>query len=352
MTDTPHTTDPWIKQNLERNTTSYVIAEVAQTHDGSLGCAHAFVDAAAQNGADAIKFQTHIAAAETTVQEPWRVKFSQQDASRYDYWKRMEFTPEQWAGLKRHADECGIDFLSSPFSIEAIELLSNIGIKAWKVASGEALTSHMLDAMAATGKPFLLSTGMSRIDEIDSAVNVFRKNGNAFAVFQCTSMYPTPPDRIGLNMIPLFQSRYDCPVGLSDHSGSIAPCIGAAALGARLFEVHVTFDRGMFGPDVSVSLTFGEFATLVDSVQLITAVSAAPVDKDAIAAELSGMRSIFGKSLVAARDLEANTVLTKEDIALKKPGKGIPANQVDAVIGKSLVSALSKDEQISPDLLV
>jgi N,N'-diacetyllegionaminate synthase len=352
MTDTPHATDRWVEQKLERNTTSYVIAEVAQTHDGSLGCAHAFIDAAAQNGADAIKFQTHIAEAETTAQEPWRVKFSQQDASRYDYWKRMEFTPEQWAGLKHHADECGIDFLSSPFSIEAIELLSKIGVKAWKVASGEALTSNMLDAMAATGKPFLLSTGMSRIEEIDDAVDVFRKNGNAFAVFQCTSMYPTPPDRIGLNMIPLFRDRYDCPVGLSDHSGSIAPCIGAAALGARLFEVHVTFDRGMFGPDVSVSLTFRELATLVDSIRLITAVSAAPVDKDEVAAELDGMRKIFGKSIVAARDLGANTFLTKSDIALKKPGNGIPANQVDTIIGKTLLSDLSKDEQISPEHLV
>src|SRR4029077_2662993 len=127
--------------SIEKNSSSQkrclIIGEVAQSHDGSLGMAHAFIDAIANAGADAVKFQTHIASAESTLTEPWRVKFSRQDATRYDYWKRMEFTKEQWSGLKLHAEERGLLFLSSPFSLEAVELLEEIGIKAWKVASGE-----------------------------------------------------------------------------------------------------------------------------------------------------------------------------------------------------------------------
>src|SRR5438874_4963574 len=130
-----------------------IVGEVAQAHDGSLGMAHAFIDAIANAGADAVKFQTHIAAAESTLAEPWRVKFSHQDETRYDYWKRMEFSEAQWVGLKRHADDRKLLFLSSPFSIEALELLQRIGIKAWKVASGEISNEPMFERMVASGLP-------------------------------------------------------------------------------------------------------------------------------------------------------------------------------------------------------
>src|SRR5437870_5935664 len=144
-----------------------IVGEVAQAHDGSLGIAHAFIDAIAAAGADAVKFQTHIAHAESTRAEPWRVRFSLQDESRYAYWRRMEFTEEQWLGLRRHALDRGLLFLSSPFSFEAVELLRRVGVAAWKVASGEAANAPMIDQMAATGLPVILSTGMSRLDEID-----------------------------------------------------------------------------------------------------------------------------------------------------------------------------------------
>ena len=126
-----------------------IIGEVAQAHDGSLGTAHAYIDAIAKAGAEAVKFQTHIAAAESSPQEPWRVRFSYQDASRYDYWKRMEFTEEQWLGLKRHADEKHLEFLSSPFSVEAAKMLSRVGVKCWKIACEYSLA--MLDDRSAPG---------------------------------------------------------------------------------------------------------------------------------------------------------------------------------------------------------
>src|SRR5687768_16079635 len=169
-----------------------IIGEVAQAHDGSLGMAHAFIDAIAAAGADAVKFQTHIAAAESTPGEPWRVKFSPQDETRYAYWKRMEFTEEQWHGLKQHAAEKGLLFLSSPFSVEAVDLLTRVGVAGWKVASGEVATTPMFEQMARSGLPFLLSTGMSSLGEIDDAVRRVYAYGVPLAVMQCTTAYPCP----------------------------------------------------------------------------------------------------------------------------------------------------------------
>jgi N,N'-diacetyllegionaminate synthase len=147
MSSTP---SHWLLQPTADSTCS-IIAEVAQAHDGSLGMAHAFIDAAAAAGVDAIKFQTHIAAEESTAAEPWRVKFSKQDATRFDYWKRMEFAPEQWAGLKQHAEEKGLMFLSSAFSHAAVDLLRKLGMPAWKVASGELTNLPLIAHMAKDG---------------------------------------------------------------------------------------------------------------------------------------------------------------------------------------------------------
>ena len=147
----------WFEQGIKENAV-YVIAEVSQNHDGSLGQAHAFIDAAAQTGVDAIKFQTHIAEAESTPDEPFRVPFSYEDKTRYDYWKRMEFTPEQWRGLYRHAQQSGLDFLSSAFSVEAFEMLQSIGIPAWKLGSGEVFNKYLFTRMAQTKKPMILSS--------------------------------------------------------------------------------------------------------------------------------------------------------------------------------------------------
>ena len=256
-----------------------IVAEVAQAHDGSLGLAHAFIDAIANAGADAVKFQTHIAAAESTPEEPWRVKFSVQDTKRYEYWQRMEFSEEQWHGLKNHAEERRLKFLSSAFSVEAVELLNRVGVSAWKVASGEVSNEPLLKAMAATGLPIFLSTGMSSLDEIDHSVQRLKARGLSLTVLQCTSMYPTPPEQIGLNLIPFFRERYACAVGLSDHSGTIYAGLAASAMGIDVLEVHVTLSREMFGPDVSASVTTVELRQLVDGIRFIEKIKANPVDR-------------------------------------------------------------------------
>lgn len=325
---------------------TFVIAEVAQAHDGSLGAAHAYIDAVAGTGAHAIKFQTHIAAAESTPGEPWRVKFSRQDATRYDYWKRMEFTPEQWVGLAEHARDQGLVFLSTPFSFAAMDLLDPL-VPAWKVGSGETTNGPMIERMAATQRPVLLSSGMASWAELDEAVRIVRAGSAPLAVFQCTTAYPCPPEKTGLNVIGELLERYGCPVGLSDHSATIYAGLAAVSLGARLLEVHVTLSRAGFGPDTGSSLTPDEIAHLVRGARFIEAAIAHPVDKDRAAADLEPLKRTFGKSVVAARDLAAGQVLGAADLALKKPGTGIPAARLGSLLGRRVRRALPLDTLIA-----
>jgi N,N'-diacetyllegionaminate synthase len=328
-----------------------VVAEVAQAHDGSLGSAHAYIDAVADSGADAVKFQTHIAAAESTRDEPWRVKFSPQDATRYDYWQRMEFTEEQWVGLKRHADERDLLFLSSPFSFEAVDLLDRVGVAAWKVPSGETANTPMLDRMLATGLPLLISTGMSSLSEIDDAVQRVRQHQIPLVIFQCTTAYPCPPEKVGLNLISSFREQYDCAIGLSDHSGTIYPGLAAVTLGIQMLEVHVTFSREIFGPDVPASVTTAELRQLVEGIHYIEKMLSCPVDKEDMAREMQELRTTFTKSVVAGRDLPAGTVLDVEHLSLKKPGTGIAAARLPELIGRRLNQPVKADALIPEDAL-
>ncbi|HEY6989735.1 MAG TPA: N-acetylneuraminate synthase family protein [Bryobacteraceae bacterium] len=330
----------------------WIIAEVAQAHDGSLGAAHAYVDAIAKAGADAVKFQTHIASAESTRREPWRVKFSLQDATRFDYWQRTGFSEEQWAGLRRHAAACGLRFLSSPFSLEAAELLQRVGISAWKIASGETSHAALLDFVAGSGLPVLVSTGMSPLAEIDRMVARLRGRVADLTLLQCTTAYPCPPEKVGLNLLGEFRARYGVKVGLSDHSGSIYAGLAAVALGAEALEVHVTFSRECFGPDVPASLTTRELAQLVEGARAIEKMLAHPVDKDALAGEAAPARAIFQKSVVARVPLAAGSVLREADLALKKPGAGLGPERIPELVGRRLTRALAADEAISEADLV
>jgi N-acetylneuraminate synthase len=314
----------------------FVIAEVAQAHDGSLNFAHAFIDAAASAGADAIKFQTHIAAEESSPAEQWRVQFSKQDATRYDYWKRMEFTKEQWRGLKQHAEDKGLVFISSPFSLAAVDLLSDLGIAVWKIASGEVRNELLLERILATKLPVMLSSGMSSPDELAASVEKIKAAGAPLLVMQCTSAYPCPPERVGLNLLAEYRDRFRCEVGLSDHSGTIWPSLAAAVLGASVVELHVTWDRTMFGPDTVASVTFSEFAQLVQGLRFTERMLHNPVNKEAEAASLEKMRRMFGQSLVAARDLEVGAILQLQDLSTRKPQIGIPASDLASVLGATL----------------
>lgn len=322
---------------------AFLIAEVAQAHDGSLGFAHSYIDAAADAGVDAVKFQTHIAAAESTKDDMFRVPMSGQDATRYDYWKRMEFTTEQWASLARHASDRGLVFLSSAFSVEAVEMLEVLNVAAWKIGSGEFGSHELLRAMVLTKKPIIYSTGMSRYDEVADAADFFNQSNVPFALLQCVSQYPAPLENVGLNVIDEYRSKHDCVTGLSDHTGTIFPSLAAMARGADLVEVHVIFDRRMYGPDAASSLTFPEVTELVRARDAFYIMQQNPVDKDAMAHELESMRNLFTKSIALKSDLPAGTILSQDMLTAKKPGTGIPFQDSHKVLGKKLLHDVSSD---------
>jgi N,N'-diacetyllegionaminate synthase len=314
----------------------FIVGEVAQAHDGSLGMAHAFIDAIAASGADAVKFQTHIAAAESSIQEPFRVKFSTQDKTRYEYWKRMEFSREQWQGLHDHAVEKGLLFLSSPFSVEAIDLLEKIGMPAWKVASGEISNPLLLERIYRTRKPIILSTGLTTVRELDKIVEDIKARGFPLAILQCTTQYPVPPEKAGLNLIQEFHERYRVPIGLSDHSGNIYNSLAAVTLGASILEVHVALSRDAFGPDVPASLTPADLQQMVEGARFIQNALTHPVRKDTLTKDSVELRKVFGKSLVALHDLKKGTTLKRDDLTARKPGTGIAVSQIDSVVGRRL----------------
>ena len=325
-----------------------VIAEIAQAHDGSLGILHSYIDALAATGVDAVKFQTHIAEAESSAFEPFRVKFSYADATRFDYWKRMEFTPEQWRDIKKHCDEAGVEFISSSFSNAAVDLLENIGVKHYKVGSGEINNLLLLEKIAQTKKPVILSSGMSALGELDVAIDLFQSKKIPVSVLQCISAYPAAPVQWGLNVIGLLKERYNIPVGYSDHSGNIFACLAAAALGAEIFEFHAVFDKRMFGPDAAASIEIDDVAKLVDGIKQIQTALASPTEKNGNG--MQDMKKIFEKSLAVNQALSAGTILQFSHLEAKKPkGYGASAADFGGMIGKKLKHDKNKWDFLTED---
>ena len=312
-----------------------IIAEIAQAHDGSLGMVHAYIDAVSKTGCNAIKFQTHIAEAESSIFEPFRVKFSD-DKTRFDYWKRMEFTLEQWKEIKQHCDEVGLEFMSSPFSNAAVDLLEEVGIKRYKVGSGEVNNFVLLEKIAQTKKPVIISSGMSSFKELDKTVEFLKNRNTEFSILQCTTSYPTKPNQFGLNVIQELKDRYSVPIGFSDHSSSIEACIAATTLGAVILEFHVTTTKGTGLPDAKSSLTIEETTQLVSAVKNIKEALNSPIDKNNNA-QFSELKQIFEKSLAINKDLEKGHTITFSDLETKKPkGYGILASEYEKIIGKKV----------------
>ena len=321
---------------VKSNSQPFIIAEIGQAHEGSLGILHSYIDALAQTGIDAVKFQMHIAEAESSEHEPFRVKFSLEDQSRFDYWKRMGFSLEQWRGIKKHCDEVGLQFICSPFSNLAVDWLEELEVEQYKIGSGEVNNFLILEKIALTGKPLILSSGMSSYGELDKTVEFLNERNVEFSILQCTTSYPTKPEQYGLNVIQELKNRYNVPIGFSDHSAKIETCIAATSLGASILEFHVVFDRAIFGPDSKSSLTISETKELVSAVRNIGTALSNPIDKNNNQ-NFSSLKQIFEKSLAINKDLPKNHVLTFDDLESKKPkGFGIDALRFQDVIGKTL----------------
>jgi N-acetylneuraminate synthase len=319
-----------------------IIAEIGQAHEGSLGILHSYIDALAKTGVTAIKFQTHIAEAESSAKEPFRVKFSYEDNSRYDYWQRMEFTKEQWFGIKQHCDDLDIEFMSSPFSLEAVNLLEEIGVKRYKIGSGEVSNLLLLDRISDTGKPVILSSGLSDWDEIDKSISFLQEKNIHVSIVQCTTSYPTKPEIWGLNIVSEMKKRFDIPVGYSDHSGTPYACPSAILLGASIIEFHAVFDKRMFGPDATSSLTIDEITEMVKGIKMVQTSLENPMKKE-IQGNTVELKRMFGKSLAINRSLEEGAVIKKEHLESKKPaGEGIDSREFQKIVGRKLKHSLDK----------
>ena len=333
-------------------TTVNTIAEIGQAHDGSLGILHSYIDAISKTGVDAIKFQTHIASAESSRHEPFRVNFSYEDRTRFDYWRRMEFLPEQWEEIKNHCNKVGLEFISSPFSIAAVDLLENVGVSRYKIGSGDTNNLLLLKKVASTGKDMIISSGLSNFRELDTTISFLQSFGNKLSVLQCTTAYPTEPSQWGLNVIGELKSRYKLPVGFSDHSGEIYACLAAVALGVEILEFHVVFDKQMFGPDSKSSLTLNQTKQLITGIKQVNQALEHPIDKSDDS-QFQQLKSIFGKSLAVNKDLPAGHILTENDLETKKPlGLGISAADYKEVIGKRLKKDLKQWSFLNSDDII
>lgn len=339
-------------RELESASSTFIIAEVGQAHDGSLGILHSLVEAAAEAGADAVKFQVHIAEAESSAVEPFRVAFSYEDKNRFNYWKRMGFSKAQWSGIKRKCDSLGVEFLATPFSNAAVDLLEDMGVIRYKVGSGDVTNELLLRRLGMTGKEVILSTGLVTYDELANAVRILGRHSVEFAILQCTTKYPTQAEDIGLQEISHLKEQFGCPVGLSDHSGEIYPAIAAVALKASIVETHITFDKKMFGPDSKASLTVSQFAELVRAIRFTEkACSMSPGKK--LDNNKHELRRIFGRSLAVNRDMKEGEMVELKDLEAKKPeGQGISLGSLNSVIGRKLRVSKRRWEFVSEEDLV
>lgn len=321
----------------------FIIAEVGSVHDGSFGNAQKLIELAASCGADAIKFQTHLASAETLRNAPMPQYFKGEP--RYEYFDRTGFSPEEWKQLSVIARGNNIEFLSSPFSVEAVSLLEQVNIGHYKIPSGEVSNIPLLEAIAETGKPVFLSSGMSNWEELDRAVATIRRRHDKLCVMQCTSTYPCPPQSVGLNVLAEIRKRWEVEVGYSDHTLDNYACFAAVALGATVIEKHMTFSRHMYGSDASHSAEPSQFIDLARGIREISLMLDNPVIKDNIG-QFSEMKRIFEKSVVSTCHISAGTTITAAMVAVKKPGDGIPAARLGDLVGCRALADIQPDTTI------
>jgi N,N'-diacetyllegionaminate synthase len=316
-----------------------IIAEIGSVHDGSFGNALKLIDLCAEIGVDTVKFQTHIASAETTRDAPSPSYFKAE--SRFEYFERTAFSKNQWSEIKNKAHSLGMRFMSSPFSEEAVELLQEVGVDVYKIASGEVTNLPMLRKIARAGKAVILSSGMSTWDELDAAFEVL-KDVPELMVMQCSSAYPCPAEKVGLNIIKEMADRYKVPIGFSDHTDGIAAALAAVTLGAEAVEKHLTFSKKMYGSDAPNATEPGEFAQMVNCIRQLEVMLSCPVDKKD-ASSYKDMKDIFEKSIVASSKIVKGEKITLEKLAVKKPGTGIPSSDIEKIIGKMAKRDLEGD---------
>ena len=316
----------------------YVIAEAGSNHDRDLDQAKRLIDVAAEAGADAVKFQTFVAdriVAETTTRAKYLDDLLPPDKTMSDLFRELELPREWHAELFRHATDAGLDFLSTPFDFEAVDLLDELGVKAFKVAS--------------RGKPIICSTGMADLADVQDAVDTVASTGNdQLILLHCVVNYPPPFADLNLRAIQTMRAAFDVPVGYSDHSPGITAPVVATALGAAVIEKHYTLSRDLPGPDHKFAIEPDELTAMVRAIR--DAHDALGTGIKRMAPAETDLYTTARRSLFAARDVAEGTVLTADDIAVLRPGTGIEVRDLDKVVGRTSRRAIGRHEPLAWDM--
>lgn len=328
-----------------------IIAEAGVNHNGDIDLGRRLIDAAADAGADAVKFQSFKATEVATASAPkanYQVAGSPEDASQLEMLRRLELSEEDHRILVQHCADRGILFMSTPFDRSSADLLADIGVPVVKMSSGELTNLPFQRYVAAKGIPMLISTGMSNLGEVDEAVRAVQETGNQqIALLHCVSNYPAAAKDVNLRAMETMRVAFGLPVGYSDHTLGNEVSLAAVAMGACVLEKHFTLDRHLPGPDHQASLEPAEIAALVASVRIVE--EALGNGRKVPAASEANTAMVARRSIVATRDLSAGTVLTADDLNLKRPGTGLPSTFIDRLIGARLGKAVAADEQITFD---
>ncbi|MBZ9560023.1 MULTISPECIES: N-acetylneuraminate synthase [unclassified Modicisalibacter] len=324
---------------------TYVIAEAGVNHDGSLEQAFRLVEQAVTCGADAIKFQAFSAdrlvtraAATATYQRRTAAV-----ASQYELLKALELDAEAFQRLQAHCRALGIEFLASPFDEESVDFLADLGVRSFKIPSGEITNTPLLERIAAHGKPVILSTGMCWLAEVDTAIRTLDAAGaGEITLLHCVTEYPAPFEQINLSAMHTLASAFGRPVGYSDHTAGIDMAIAAVAMGARVIEKHFTLDTTLPGPDHAASLALGDFRAMVEAIRHVELARGDGIKRPA-PCELDNMR-VVRKSIAVGRDIAAGEILSRADLTLKRPGSGMPPSLLETVVGRQAARAIRSDD--------
>ncbi|MCC7371198.1 MAG: N-acetylneuraminate synthase family protein [Chloroflexi bacterium] len=321
----------------------YIIAEAGVNHNGDPALAKKLIDIAADAGADAVKFQKRtvsdilIAAA---LERPYTVPTSL-GATYGEHREKLELSAEVYADLIAHAKTRGITLLASAWDPNSVDFLEALGIPAYKIASADCSNLPLIEYVAKTGKPVLLSTGMSDLAEVDEAVATVRRHNDQLVLFQCTSTYPADNDQLNLRVILTYKARYGCVVGYSGHERGLAPTEAAVAIGANVVERHFTIDRTMIGPDHAASLEPDGLKRLVRNIRNIEKALGSS-EKRLLDAE-KPVRDRLAKSVVAKQTIPAGTMITADMLTVKGPGSGLRPNTLPYLVGVVAESEIPGD---------
>ena len=331
----------------------FIIAEVGVNHNGDEGLAKELIDVAVAAGTDAVKFQTFRADALVSVAAPqagYQKKNTGVDQSQLAMLKKLELLPEAFGRLSEYCALKGVIFLSSPFDTESADLLESIGIAAYKIPSGEISNLPFLQHIARKGKPIVLSTGMSTMEEVAQAVMTIRVSGNPpLALLHCVSAYPADPTDVNLLAMNSMKEEFEVPVGYSDHTLGLAVPWAAVALGACILEKHITLNCELPGPDHRASLEPAGLVELVKGVRIIE--SSRGDGRKVPAASEYDTASVARKSVVAASDIPMGTRITPQMLTVKRPGNGISPALLETLVGRTANVDIKIDTVLSLEML-